>query len=122
MSQNDFLDDEQRKRLAYADRAETLERDSCGDVTCCPPPLADGTGRHSRDQLQLHDALTRIDALTAELARREDRDARNDVVLDVLDALVRALPQRLEFEFSPDSRRVLNALADARATLAEAGR
>jgi hypothetical protein len=72
--------------------------------------------------LTLADALTRIDALTAELARREDRDARNDVVLDVLAALVSVLGDRILYEHSFNSRRVLNALTDARATLAEAGR
>ena len=70
---SDFLDDEQRKRLAYADRAETLEeRRRCADghlIDCVLPidgnwrctvgcaytaagtaaivTLADGTGRHS---------------------------------------------------------------------------
>jgi hypothetical protein len=75
---HDFLDDEQRKRLAYADRAETLEaktrefraHDSsrhCRDRGCdyevggrwsceyppiCSPTLADGTGRHSRKEME----------------------------------------------------------------------
>ena len=75
----DFLDDE-RRRLAYADRSPTLEQaeesrgfrahDSsrhCRDRSCdyevggrwsceyppiCTPPLADGTGRHSRKEME----------------------------------------------------------------------
>lgn len=125
-----------RRASAYADRAET--RETCNHRSCVyevggrwsceypsigtAPAFADGTGRHSRDRLQLADALTRIDQLTSELARREDRDACVDVVLDALSSLVRALPERLTYEFSPDSRRLLNALSDAQAVLAEAGR
>lgn len=84
MSNSDFLDDE-RRRLAYADRAETREGQhaglsveglseeqeerleaierrirggaECGKPTCCfgcgcPSRLADGTGRHSRKEME----------------------------------------------------------------------
>jgi len=71
---------------------------------------------------RIDDLLTLIDDLTRELAKREDLDARQDVVLDALYSLVRALPETFEREHSVDSRRVVNALRDARAVLAGAGR
>lgn len=71
---------------------------------------------------RIDDLLTLIDDLTRELAKREDLDARQDVVLDALYSLVRALPETFEREHSVDSRRVVNALSDARAVLAGAGR
>lgn len=73
---------DERRRLAYADRAGTLEpqaeRVSCGDPECCPPlqshrQLADGTGSHSRKEMEVAVAFTglRCDAgvqCTAQIA------------------------------------------------------
>lgn len=57
-----MTDDEQRKRLAYADRAETLEVARCANhgLADCPRcgcyatigAIADGTGRHSRKEME----------------------------------------------------------------------
>lgn len=72
-----MTDDEQRKRLAYADRAETLERNrrrllpdghlgecvlsvddgwrcaiGCREAQLAASQLADGTGRHSRNEME----------------------------------------------------------------------
>lgn len=56
---SDFLDDE-RRRLAYADRAETREEQPhpFRDEPLVLAPLADGNGRHSRKEMELKLGLT----------------------------------------------------------------
>lgn len=57
-----------------------------------------------------------------ELANADDIRASRDRALDVLQTLLRALPERLAYEFSHDSERLLVALWEAQALLVEAGR
>ncbi len=76
-------------------------------LAAASPKLADGTGRHNTE------------SLLRELARREAKDAANERMRRVLARLVAALPERVRYEFSRDSLRLLNALSDAEALLAE---
>lgn len=48
--------------------------------------------------------------------------AQLDATLSVLRSLVRALPDRMRYEFSPHSLALLNALNAAEAKIAEVGR
>lgn len=84
-----------------------------------PRTLADG--RHSR-AATVDDLRRQVDELTAVLARREAEDARNERVLSVLRRLRSALPERIRYELSTDSLRLLNALDAADALLVEVER
>lgn len=112
-----MTDDEQRKRLAYADRAETLERNrrrllpdghlgecvlsvddgwrcaiGCREAQLAASSLADGTGRHSRKQA----TLASTDVVAKDFAARVVARIEADVARE------NAAAQRVEDAASTD--------------------
>ncbi len=88
----------------------------------CPEDMLTWTQMQAALDAAQHEAALARDELAAYLAKREAEDAQRERALDTLQLLLAAVGDRFEYEFSHDSRRVLAALCEARALLAEVGR